>query len=164
MQLEDFNGYKNQLMKDLLTTQSIVELIKDDADVSEAADLAYTQVFPYEYIPEAAQPAQTFICFDTDIQKPLSKTILALTLNIWVFSHKSRLRLPDNSVRTDKLCAEICKKINGSFKYGLGALELESVKRIAPAAEYQGKVLTFNAKEFKRILNSDKKLPGNRKE
>lgn len=163
MQLEDIYSYKNQLMTELLNTQSIVELIKDDT-VSDAADLAYTQVFPYEYIPDEAKPAQTFICFDIDMQKPIGKTFFTLTLNVWVFSHRSKLRLPDNSIRTDRLCSEICKKMHNIQKYRVKAFELESVKKFAPAAEYQGKVLSFNAKEFKRVSDIEKKIPGNRKE
>ena len=51
MQLEELFDYKNQLMKDLLTTESIVRLIDDKIDMSDAKSLAYTQVFPCEYVP-----------------------------------------------------------------------------------------------------------------
>ncbi len=84
---------------------------------------------------------------------------------MWVFSHRSKLRLPKGGgIRTDKICSEICKKINGSFKYGLGELELYSVKRFAPMTDYQGKVLTFYAKEFSRVFDPKKEIPSNRKD
>jgi len=63
------------------------------------------------------------VCFDVDIQRSYNKTFYKPVLYIWVFAHRSNLRLPDGGgVRTDKLCSEICKKINGSRYYGLGQL------------------------------------------
>ena len=135
MQLQEFFDYKNQLMKDLLTTKEIVRLINEDVSFENAERLAYTQVFPCEYVPDTAQEGKTYICFDVDIQESLSKTYLLPTIYIWVFTHRSKLRLPEGGVRTDALCSEIAKTINGSRLYGLGELNLESVKRFAPMTD-----------------------------
>lgn len=163
MQLNDFFDYKNKLMEDLITNKSIVSLIKDGTDVDNAASLIYTQVFPYEYVPETVQTGGTYICFDVDIQNVSNKTFLTPVLYVWVFAHKSNLRLPEGGVRTDKLCSEICEAINGSRYYGLGELSLYSVKRFAPMTDYQGKLMTFYAKEFNRQFSGSKSTPANRK-
>lgn len=163
MQLQEFFNYKNQLMKDLLTTESIVNLINEDTPFENAGKLAYTQVFPYEYVPDTVQDGKTFICFDVDIQQSVNKTYLLPTLYVWVFAHRTKLRLPKGGVRTDKLCAEICAKINGSREYGLGELNLNAVKRFAPMTDYQGKVLIFHAKDFNRQYDPSKFVPSNRK-
>lgn len=165
MQLEELFDYKNQLMKDLLTTESIVKLIDDKIDMSDAKSLAYTQVFPCEYVPETVQDGKTYICFDVDVQRSVDKTYLLPTIYVWVFTHKSSLRLPNGGgVRTDAICSEICKRINGSMRYGLGELEFISCRRFAPMTDYQGKVMTFNAKDFKKVFNPNKDIPANRKE
>jgi len=164
MQLEEFFDYKNQLMEDLLTNPAIVRLLDDDfkeTDVPET--LVYKQVFPFEYIPDTIEHGQTFICCDVDVQRTLNKTFLSPVLYVWVFSHQSKLRLPEGGVRTDKLCSEIAKAINGSRKYGLGELDLYSVKRFAPINDYQGKVLTFQAQDFNRLSPTGKPVPSNRK-
>jgi len=164
MQLRDFFDYKNQLMEDLLTTPAIVKLISDDEKIlANPKLLAYTQVFPHEYIPETIEHGHTFICFDVEVQKSLNKLLLSPTLYIWVFSHKSKLRLDEGGVRTDKLCAEITEAINGSRKYGLGELDLYAARRFAPLSDYQGKVLTFNALEVNRSTPTGKPVPSNRK-
>lgn len=163
MQLNDFFDYKNKLMEDLITNKSIVSLIKDGTDVENAASLIYTQVFPYEYVPETVQTGGTYICFDVDIQNVSNKTFLTPVLYVWVFAHRSNLRLPEGGVRTDKLCSAICEAINGSRYYGLGELSLYSVKRFAPMTDYQGKLMTFYAKEFNRQFNGAKSTPTNRK-
>lgn len=164
MQLEEFFDYKNQLMNDLLTNPKIVKLLDDRGAFSgDPSELVYKQVFPFEYIPETVEHGQTFICCDVDVQKSLNKTFLLPVLYIWVFSHKSKLRLDEGGVRTDKLCSEIAKTINGSREYGLGELDLYSAKRFAPITDYQGKVLVFQAQEFNRTSPTGKPVPSNRK-
>lgn len=164
MYLEEFYDYKNRLMEDLLTSPAIVRLITDDKnDIQNPAALVYRQVHPYEYIPDTVEHGQTFICCDVDLQKSLNDTFYSLTLYIWVFSHKSKLRLPEGGVRTDKLVSEIAKRINASRNYGLGELELYSVKRFAPITDYQGKVMMFQAKDFNHPSPTDKSIPTNRK-
>ena len=163
MQLSEFFDYKNKLMEDLLTNEEIVKLVDNTVEIGDSKLLAYSNVFPYEYIPDTVEEAKTFICFDVDVQESINKTFLRPTLYIWVFSHKSKLRLPEGGVQTDKLVSEIAKAINGSHEYGLGELELYSVKRFAPVTDYQGKVMTFHAKEFNRPTPNNKPVPSNRK-
>lgn len=164
MQLQDFFDYKNRFMEDILTNETIVSLLSDDEiPMEEAGKLVYEQVFPFEYIPETIHDGRTFICCDVDIDKSLTKPFYMPTLYVWVFSHRSRLRLPGGGVRTDKLCSEICKTINGSKMYGLGELDLYSAKRFAPVTDYNGKVLVFHSREFSKTFDGTKKVPSNRK-
>lgn len=164
MQLEEFFDYKNKLVEDLLTNPAIVRLLTDGDDITQTPEsLVYTQVFPYEYVPDTVEHGQTFICCDVDIQRSINKTFLLPVLYVWVFSHKSKLHLPEGGVRVDKLASEIAKTINGSRYYGLGELDLYSSKRFAPIVDYQGKVLTFQATDFNRQLPTGKPVPSNRK-
>ena len=163
MQLEEFYDYKNKLMEDLLTNESIVHLIDEKIPLDSATALAYSQVFPCEYVPDTIEHGDTYICFDVDIQGTEFKTFLYPVLYIWVFTHRSKLRLPEGGVRTDKLCSEICKSINGSHEYGLGELSLYSVKRFAPMTDFQGKVMVFRAKDFNRQSTPQHVIPSNRK-
>lgn len=169
MYLADFFDYKNRLMSDLLTNEDIVRLIDDDEEflLQNADQLVYKNVFPYEYIPETDAHGTTYICMDVDVQaqtrRDNSKLLYSPILYVWVFSHRSKLRLPEGGVRTDKLCSEIAKAIDGSMYYGIGELELSSVRRFAPVTDYQGKQLTFTMKEFMRFYNGKKDIPVNRK-
>ena len=164
MQLEEFYDYKDRLIHDLLTNKEIVRLLDDDEKgIPNPEELVYAQLFPWEYVPETVTHGQTFICCDVDIQKVTSKTFLTPYLYIWVFTHKSKIRLWDGGVRTDKLCSEIAETINGSRYYGLGELELYSVKRFAPITDYQGRAMIFQTKDFNRLSPNGKPTPSNRK-
>lgn len=164
MNLDEFFNYKNKLMEDLLTNEEIVRLLDDECKIEDSPfSLIYKQVYPFEYVPDTVDVGQTFICCDVDIQKSLGKTFLTPYLYIWVFTHKSKLCLPEGGVRTDKICSEIAKTINGSRYYGLGELNLQAVKRFFPMEDYQGKVLTFQTQEFNRAYSTDKPIPSNRR-
>lgn len=163
MQLRDFYDYKNQLAEDLLTDEEMVGLIKENVSMSEATSLMYKNVFPYEYVPETVQTGDTYVCIDIDVQTSMNKTYLLPTIYVWVFAHRSNLRLPEGGVRTDAMCSRICELINGSRKYGMGELELHAVKRFAPMTDYQGKVMIFYAKEWNAPYDPNKYTPSNRK-
>lgn len=163
MLLEDLFDYKNRLMKDLVTNERIVRLLDDELPFEDARSLIYKQIFPYEYVPETIEHGHTFICCDVDVQSVTSKTYLNPTLSIWVFTHKSKLRLPQGGVRTDQLVCEINKVLNGSRYYGLGELNLYSVRRFATLTDFQGKQMVFLANEFNRLSPTGKPIPKNRK-
>ena len=163
MYLDEFFEYKNQLMKDILTSETICELLYDDDYQKGGQSLAYTRVFPYEYVPETSEYGGTYICFDVDVETVPNSTFLFPIIGIWVFSHKSKLRLPEGGVRTDKICCEISKLINGSREYGMGELNLAQVKRFAPMTDYNGKYLRFIATDWNRTSPTGKPVPSRRK-
>lgn len=162
--LQDFYDYKNQLMKDLLTNEAITRLLLDECgEPSDPMKLSFTQVFPYEYLPDTVEHGKTYICFDVDITKSSNRTQYTPTLYIWIFTHKSKLRLPEGGVRIDNLASEVVEAINRSYDYGLGELQFYSSKRFAPVTDYLGKVLTFTAKEWNAPGINNKTIPANRK-
>ena len=173
MYLDEFFNYKNQLITDLLGNEEIVRLLDDKYEVRPSEDsgaLVYSQIFPYEYVPETVEHGQTFICCDVDISRmsdrreaPSNKMIYSPVLYIWLFTHKSLLRLPEGGLRVDKLAHEIAKTINGSHNYGIGNLELYSVKRFAPMMDYQGKVMTFDATDWNHPNPTGRAWPSNRR-
>lgn len=162
MKLEEFFDYKNRLMKDLCCNEEIVRLITDnnDADVPNHT-LSYSQIFPYEFVPETVDDGKTFICFDVDIANVENKTFYTPVLYVWVFTHKSKMRLDAGGLRLDIMASKINDLLNGSRFYGLGELELKNVSRFSPITDYQGRALTYVARDFNR--SSTHSIPANRK-
>lgn len=164
MQLEELYDYKNKLMGHLCCDSEVVKAVTDNdsADVPNH-DLPYTQIFPYEYVPETVNDARTFICFDMDIVSVPNKTVYIPVIYVWVFTHKSRLRAEDGGCTLDNLAVAVNRLLNGNRYYGLGELKLDSVRRFKPITDYQGRVLTFYAKDFNRKW-AKPDIPANRKE
>ena len=167
MHLEEFFDYKNKLMKDICQSESIVRILKHIPDDQEvvlpATDLIYTQLYPYEFVPETVDKAKTFICFDVDILTVPNQTYYCPALYIWVFTHKSNMRSDGGGITVDNVCGEIDKILNGNRTYSLGTLDLYSVHRFSPANDYLGRVLTYSATDFNRDGRYKHPLPMNRK-
>lgn len=164
MSLEAFYRYKTRLMEAFVTNPAIVKLLNEDIEITNAKRLIYQQVYPYEYIPETVEFGQTFICVDVDIQSVTNNLIMKPDIFIWVFTHKSLLRLPEGGVRVDQLCSEIDTALNGNRFFGMGELKLASCKRFAPTNDYQGKVMRFVADEINHDPDIKHRVPANRKE
>ena len=163
MLLNEFFDYKNEIMKTFCSNKDIVRLVTDSSEAPVPNyDLIYSQIFPYEYVPETVDDGQTFICFDVDIADVVSKTYLVPVVYVWVFTHKSKLRLAEGGLRLDSLATAIGNELNGNRNIGLGELELSSVGRFVPIDDYQGRVLTFYSTDFNRARPS-RRPPTNRK-
>lgn len=163
MNLKEFYDYKNKFMEDILTDTTITSLVDPESVYETPTGLAYTQIFPYEYLPDTADKGKTFICFDVDVSGSYDRTFYIPNLYVWVFTHRSLMRIPEGGVLVDELCARICERVNGSRFYGLGSLDFVSSKRFAPISDYQGKVLTFETSDFNRKNDPGRELPTKRK-
>lgn len=163
MNLSEFFDYKNTLMKEICSNERLVQLITGNkmADVPNHA-LPYSQVFPFEFIPETVDEGRTYICFDVDIVEAQSKTFYTPVIYIWVFTHKSLLRAPDGGILLDMISEELDKMLNGSRFYSMGELNLRAVTRFVPISDYQGRALAYTAKDFNRLY-ANRPVPTNRK-
>lgn len=163
MHLEELYQYKNQLMKDLCTDPEIVRLVTGNKDADcPSHTLPYTQLFPFEFVPETENDSRTFICFDVDVARTFNKVYYQPVLYIWIFTHKSKMRTEDGKILIDELSAVIDKKLNGNRYYGLGELNLDSAQRFVPIADYLGRVLVYEATDFNRSPGV-RPMPANRR-
>lgn len=163
MNLAEFFDYKNLLMKELCSNEDVVRMVTNNEYATVPNhDLPYTQIFPYEFIPETVDEARTFICFDVDMIKVPNKTFYMPVLYIWIFTHKSLMRRDGEGLLLDNLSFVIDKMLNGSRYYGLGELALDSVTRFKPVLDYQGRVLAYTTVDWNRP-SATSKVPSNRK-
>ena len=142
-------------MKILCTNKSIVSLVTNEDNHSVPAhDLAYKYIYPYEWLPDTIDTGHTFICFDVDIIEVPNRTMLVPYLYIWVFTHKSLLRLREGGARLDLIANEIDNELNGNRLFGLGQLQLNQVTRFVPISNYQGRMLTYRTRDFNYPKNT----------
>lgn len=164
MALNEFYDYKSKLMEDLVTSEEIVKLVNPELNFEDSKSLIYKSFFPFEYVPKTIETADTFICFEVDIQKAIGSLLYLPIIYVWIFTHQDNMRMPDGSgVRTDRLASAVSDLINGSMKYGIGELDLSSVNRFSPAEDFRGRVLTFSTKDYNRPHNPNKVIPSNRR-
>lgn len=149
MLLEEFFEYKNKLMKMFCTNEEVVKLVSDDDDV-DGLSLPYKQIFPFEFIPETTDRGKTYICFDVDIPEVSNEVVYNPVIWIWIFTHKSKLRLTEGGIRTDKIAQVIDTMLNGNRTLGLGEVNLRTVARFSPVEDFQGRVLAYQCRDTNR--------------
>lgn len=163
MLLQDLFDYKTKLMELLCNNERIVHLVTNSKNApTPNYDLRYTQIFPYEYLPETVDDARTYICFDVDVPSVMNQTYYLGAIHIWIFTHKSLARIKGGGVRNDEIAMEIDAMLNGSREFGLGELDLHKSGRFSPIPNYQGRSLTYQCEEFNRV-GVKKSVPANRK-
>lgn len=163
MELQEFYDYKNRLMMDLCSNEEIVKLVTgQEKPKVPARNLAYEQIYPYQFIPETENNARTFICFDVDIARAPNKTFYYPVIYIWVLVHKSKMKTDGLGCRTDAITCAIDRMLNGNRFYGQGALELGPVERFIPTTDYLGRGMVYYTRDFNRTPGM-KQVPGNRK-
>lgn len=164
MKLEELYDYKNLMMKKFCTDEDVVKIVTNNEDAAVPNhDLPYTQIYPFEYVPETVDEGKTFICFDVDIVSVPNKTFYLPVLYVWIFTHKSRFRMSNGGGLTlDRLAVAVNNLLNGSRYFGLGELKLDSIRRFEPITDFRGRTLTYYSKDFNRPgRNFD--IPVNRK-
>lgn len=163
--LDEFFFYKNKLAEDLMTNERILELLDHENIGLKPDELMYNCVYPYEYVPNVTENTTTYICFDVDITKVPNTTYLLPSIYIWVFTHDSLMRLPGGGLRVDAIVSQIDRTINGSREYGLGRLELDTIKRYSPIQHYQGRIMKYAATDWNRPKagRDHNDLPSNRR-
>lgn len=163
-QFEELYDYKDKLMKIICSDTEIVRLITDDPDAEVPNyTLPYTQVFPFEYVPETVDKGKTFVCFDVDMIEIESDQVYVNVVYIWVITHKSKMRLPDGEgVRIDKLTTAIADKLVGNRNFGLGELKVRYNKRFAPITDFLGRELAYTALD-KNMIGVNKMPPYRRR-
>lgn len=164
--LECLFGYKNLLMRELCGSEAVQRLIYDAKEGELPIpnhDAAYKNIFPYEFIADTVVTAQTFICFDMDVTDVISCIDLNLELYVWIFTHKSLLRLKGGGLRLDALSAEIDRLLNQSRIFTKNPLELKSVGRFVPINDYQGRVLVFTGRDWNVAGAPKRPAPSNRR-
>lgn len=152
MLLQEFFEYKNKLMKMMCENEELVKLVvdPDTGDDFDPLTLPYEQIFPFEYIPETTDKGKTYICFDVDIPQVINEVIYEPIIWIWVFTHKSLLRLPEGGVRTDRIAQILDEMLNGNRDLGLGEVNLKTVARFSPVEDFQGRVLAYQCTDTNR--------------
>lgn len=167
--LDEIVNYSNTIALKLSESQEVIGLIYNDPNIdiySPAVEstLFEKYIFDYDYINETLQDERSIICIDTDFPRFTSSSIKDVDISILVAVHKGRMDLnPKGSPpifkgvrgnRRDNLVREIDFILRGSNDFGIGQLELSSIKRVNIGNNrFTAKLMLYKSKEFARGQN-----------
>lgn len=152
--LQEITLYKDRMAQAFCTSSGLSDLLQlDNSPIVVGKDLMYARVFPYAHVPNVSEEGQSFICFDIDVPTVQSDIIKTVQINIYVMAHQNIMRLPENKgMRIDVMASEVDKIMNGSTQYGLGTVELMSMRGFTPITGYYGRELKYRVKDINMAL------------
>lgn len=169
MNLAELGRYKKKIISLFLANDDIVDLmlpVKNPGYDADTQLLGYTdskgnvvfkgQLFPYYYTNGSNETARTFVLVDTEVPEVSRNGLFkSIYMYIYEFTHLSLVRLStaeqakyikkgyEGVCRTDVLAAAIDDVLNKNQTFGIGDVELKSVKIYKPVDDYYGRLLIY---------------------
>jgi len=142
--------YKNKIIKAIINTPSIVSAV-DSTKSNSPDDLIWNNIFPTRTVPEVEDEMKTYITMELYAPSINSKLFKEVVVIFYIFTHIKLQRTSSGYVLTDYIQNEIDKLFNYSDQYGLGYLELKSVKPLMVSNKHFGSILTYQATNLNNI-------------
>jgi len=153
--LEELSKYKEKVVEILISDMDLCKAVyynnqnfldQDDFDTSL---LIYNNIFPFRFIPDAAQTQKTFITLTFGRITASSSTIKSERFCLNVFTHRDLFRTDYNATRVDFIINKIDQLMNRKRSLlGLGQLEFGYLDDIVVNDMFQGSTICYLPKEF----------------
>lgn len=114
-------------------------------------NVVYEQIFPYLYVDDTQTQEKSYICLEVDVPRTSNFTIKNMKLIVWSYCHKGIMRYSKKGyvgTRADCLSDMIDRELNGSQKFGIGGLKLDSMTYFMPSKNHYGRQLIYTIPEF----------------
>lgn len=147
----DLNIYEQTLMKELCSNTEIVSLLTGiENPVVPNKSLAYTQIYPFAYIPYVNQEANTFITFAINVPRIDNSLIKELYVTFDIITHESLMRTTKGKITT-RIATEMEKLFNGSRFIGITKMNLVNSEIDIPVRGYHTRRLIYEVRDWNRV-------------
>lgn len=157
--IDQLVDYNQRVVNKVLASQAVMALIANDPELdleSEAAAEWEEHVLDHAWIDDTVQEAGAFVTVDVDIPEMSSGTIKEMRVYVEVLVSKTYLPLSPSLFkgckgnRRDNIVRQIDLLINGSYDFGIGRLDLKSIRTVTTANKFAGKLMTYEVSDFAR--------------
>ena len=164
--LNVISAMKQTVLRALLSDEEIVKILRNSNEVCVPdMGLRYTQIFPWMYVPETVEKANSFIGMRIRARNPVNAAAKTYELTIYVMCHKEHMRMnrdvcealgldvKDSGSKVDVLADKIDFLLNGSTDMGFSKLELVDSDEFKPAEKHHGRYITYRVTGWNRYGN-----------
>ena len=150
MYLSEIPKYRDVIIQQICNNKTIIDLLRPDEQSNiKPEDMIYKYIYPYDHIVDKTTEVGTYLCFDVESPRIVNRAFVDLRICFWIITHDRKIVTP-KGLRSDLLCSEIDKVVNGSKDFGLGSVELMSWGRFNPADRFHGRSLIYRTVDFNR--------------
>ena len=120
--LDELQVYKTAILESLLKSPEIINLISGKAnEISNADQLLYINIFPWDYTPESSADPKTYLSFEIDVTS-VANSMKEMQITFYLITHQSLMKM-ENGTRLDNLSNALCGLFHGVSGFGIGKLE-----------------------------------------
>ncbi len=157
--IDQLVDYNQRVVNKILTAQPVMALIANAPSLdmeSEASAEWEEHVLDHAWIDDTVQEAGAFVTVDVDIPEMSSGTIKEMRVYVEVLVSKTYMPLSPSLFkgckgnRRDNIVRQIDLLINGSYDFGIGRLDLKSIRTVTTANKFAGKLMTYEVSDFAR--------------
>ena len=135
----------------------ILRLLADDNTItaqSDEADETISQyMFDYGYVDGTTTETNAYICVEADIPAVPTDSFQDIRIYVTVICHKLFMKLDPSKFtlignRRDNLVRYIDSELNGSDIFGVGKLDLDSIKTISAPNGFTAKEIAYSVSDY----------------
>lgn len=141
------------------TDKTVAALLTNDPDIDmssdEADDIFDKYLYDYGYVDDSATESRAYICVEAEATKSATSAVQNVKLYVTVVCHKRFMSIDSEKFpgmignRRDNIVRYADRLLNGSDIFGIGKLQLESVKTVSAPVGYTARELTYRVADFK---------------
>lgn len=141
------------------TDKTVAALLTNDPDIDmssdEADDIFDKYLYDYGYVDDSATESRAYICAEAEATKSMTSAVQNVKLYVTVVCHKRFMSIDPAKFpgmignRRDNIVRYADRLLNGSDIFGIGKLQLESVKTMSAPVGYTARELTYRVADFK---------------
>ena len=157
--VDELVDYNQLICRKLKSSIPVMQLISNNPniDLNEPSSAEWEDhIFDYAWVDDTVQEASAFITVDVDIPEISSGTIKEMRVYVQVLISQTYMQLPSDLFpgikgnRRDNLVRQIDLLLNGSYEFGIGMLNLTSIRTVTAANKFSSKLLTYEVSDFNR--------------
>lgn len=142
----EIGEFKLALIRKLIANEELVALLDPNGEAEYPDDLIYTNIFPYNRMPDTEQEVKAYITVMTNVVGlPRNNDITRqVAVVIRVYSHADLMKVSGESMnRIDLLSAKIDAILNESQDFGIGYMKISSNTEHVLDSKHHFRELTF---------------------
>ncbi len=157
--VDELVDYNQRVRNRILASPEVMRLIANDPTLdldSPAAEEWEEHIIDHAWIDDTVQESGAFVTIDVDVPSMQTGTIKDMRVYVEVLVSKTFMPLSASLFngckgnRRDNIVRQIDLLINGSYDFGIGRLDLSSIRTVNTANKFSGKLLTYEVSDFAR--------------
>lgn len=156
MRFKELSQYKNNILVDIISNENLIKAITNNPEdfldqplISDVTSTIYSSIYPYRYVPEVSDQAQTYLTMAFTNYRKLGNQYKSGKIYFYVLCHKSLVKTSYGCLRYDYIAGELDEMFSDERGYGLGKLEFDGMDDISIGNDYVGVVLSYKITDFK---------------